>query len=153
MLDRIIDAADPYISELIWLVVVAPILDRIRWVFKTKESRDALHAALHTGVDKVTDALVLMILANPVGFKVDQLAGQVADHVFDSVPDALRFLLAKPWFMRLFGQKPVPVDQQRAFIEGMAAGFLKSRAADLLAKLRPDDLTKALEGAGVKGVK
>ena len=106
MLDRIIDAADPYISELIWLVVVAPILDRIRWVFKTKESRDALHAALHTGVDKVTDALVLMILANPVGFKVDQLAGQVADHVFDSVPDALRFLLAKPWFMRLFGQKP-----------------------------------------------
>lgn len=136
MIDRLLDGADPFIAELIWLLVL-PILDRIRWVFKTRESRDALHRALNSGVDLVTDALVRIILANPIGFKVDQLAGQVADYAIDSTPDAIKFLLGKPWFMRLFGMQAVPADQQRAWIEKMATARLKARAAELLAKLRP----------------
>ena len=153
MIDRTLDFLDPYLVELIWTMIALPILNRFRWIARTKESREALHRALATGVDRVTDALVLLILANPLGFKVDQLAGQVADHVFASVPDALRFLLGKPWFMRLFGMKAVPQHEQRAWIEGMAAGYLKAKAADLLAKLRPDPLTDALRDAGLPAVK
>lgn len=145
MLDRLFDGADPFIADLIWLLVL-PILDRIRWVFKTRESREALHRALSTGVDLVTDALVRVILANPIGFKVDQLAGQVADYALDSTPDAIKFLLSKPWFMRMFGMQPVPLDQQRAWIEKMATAKLKARAADLLAKLRPDVAQPADDG-------
>lgn len=56
-----------------------------------------------------------------IGFKVDQLAGQVADRARDSTPDATTFLLRKPWLMRLFGQAAVPADQQAAWIERMTA--------------------------------
>lgn len=147
MIDRIFDSADPIIAEWLWLLVL-PILDRIRWVFKTKESRDALHRALGTGVDLVTDALVRIILANPLGFKVDQLAGHVADYALDSTPDAIKFLLSKSWFMRLFGQTAVAPADQRAWIEKMATAKLKARATELLAKLRPDPLANALRDAG-----
>lgn len=153
MIDRTLDFLYPYLVEIIWTAIVLPILNRFRWIARTKESRDALHRALKTGVDRVTDALALIVIANPLGFKVDQLAGQVADHVFASVPDALRFLMGKPWFMRLFGMKAVPEHEQRAFIEEMAAGYLKARAADLLTKLRPDPLTEALKDAGLPAVK
>ncbi len=153
MIDKTLDFLDPYLVEIIWTAIVLPILDRFRWIARTKESRDALHRALRTGVDRVTDALALIVIANPLGFKVDQLAGQVADHVFASVPDAIKFLLTKGWFMRLIGQKPIPPEAQRAFIEEMAAGYLKARATDLLAKLRPDALTEALKDAGLPAAK
>lgn len=139
MIDRTLDFLDPYLVEIIWTAIVLPILDRFRWIARTKESRDALHKALASGVDLVSDALVQIILANPIGYKVDQLAGQVADYAFDSVPDAIKFLMAKGWFMRLFGMKAVPEHEQRAWIEKMATAKLKARAAELLANLRPAD--------------
>lgn len=149
MIDRVIDTIDPHIAEAIWLLVIAPILSRFRWIARTKESREALHSALKTGVDKVTDLLVLAVLANPIGFKLDHLAGQVADHAFDSVPDALKFLMGKPWFWRMLGRQPMTPEQARAWIEGMALAKLNERAADLVAKLRPDALAQALADAGV----
>ena len=149
MLDRITDFADPFIAEWLWLFVVAPILDRIRWVFKTKESREALHRALGTGVDLVSDALVAIVIANPIGFKVDQLSGRVADYALDSVPDAIRFLLTKSWFMRVFGQKPVAMEEQRAWIEKMATAKLRAKATEILVKMGGSDpLTNALRDAG-----
>lgn len=54
-----------------------------------------------------------------IDFKVDQLAGEVADRARDSTPDAIKSLLSKPWLMRLFGQAAVPADQQRTWIERM----------------------------------
>ena len=62
MIDKTLDFLDPYLVEIIWTAIVLPILDRFRWIARTKESRDALHRALKTGVDRVTDALVLLIL-------------------------------------------------------------------------------------------
>lgn len=150
MLDRILDTLDPHFADVIWFVIVLPILNQFRWIVKTKESRDALHSALKTGVDRVTDLLVTVVLSNPVGFKVDQLAGRVADYVFDSVPDALKFLLSKPWFWKLIGKEPLSPEQQRKWIEEMAIAKLNERAADLIAKLRPDALTEALKDAGVR---
>ena len=152
MLDRLIDHLDPYLSKALWILVFAPILERFRWIARTKEAQASLHSALQTGVDKVTDLLVSVVLANPIGFKLDQYAGQVADHVFDSVPGALKFLLGKPWFWRMLGRRPMTPAQQRAWIEGMATAKLNKWAADFLARLRPDELTKALRDAGVDAV-
>ena len=140
MLDKILDFADPHLAEIIWTLIVLPILNRLRWIARTKESREALHSALKTGVDKITDLLVVAVISNPIGFKLDQYAGQVADHVFDSVPDSLKFLLSKPWFMRLFGLKPMSPAQQRAWIEGMAIAKLNEWAADFIAKMGADKL-------------
>ena len=149
MIDRIFDSLDPYLADALWLVVITPILNRLRWIARTKESRAALHSALKTGVDKITDVLVVAILANPVGYKLDQYAGQVADYVFDSVPDALKFLMGKTWFWRLLGRKPMTAEQQREWIEGMALAKLNEWAARFVASLGPDALAQALADAGV----
>lgn len=153
MLDRLFDGADPIIADAIWFLIVVPILDRIRWIFKTRECRAALQSALHSGVDLVTDALVRIIIANPIGYSVDKLAGEVVDYTERSTPDSIKFLLSKPWFMRLFGMKPVPIEQQRAWLETMAIAKLQARATELLVKLRPDALTEALTAAGARAVR
>lgn len=148
MLDQIFDYLDPHIAEAIWTLIGTYFGWVFRWVLRTRESRDALHRAIQTGIDKVTDLLVIAILNHPLGFTVDRFIGTVADHVFDSVPDALKFLLGKPWFARLIGQKPMTPEQQRAWIEGMAAAKLKAWVADYIAKLPGDVLTGALQDAG-----
>lgn len=51
-----------------------------------------------------------------------------------------RNLLSKPWFMRLFGLKPMSPAQQRAWIEGMAIAKLNEWAADFIAKMGADRL-------------
>lgn len=152
MLDKLTDGIDPFLADLLWFGVFLPIINQIRWVFKTKESRDALHSALRSGVDLVSDALVRIVLANPIGYRVDQLAGKVADYAFDSVPDAIKFLLSKPWFMRLFGQKALAPDEQRAWLENMAVAKLKARAAEIIERMKPDELAEALRQAKVEGV-
>lgn len=148
MIDRALDFADPYIAEAIWTAIATYFGWVFRWIARTKESRAALHSALHTGVDKVTDLLAVAILKNPVGFTVDRFAGTVADHVFASVPDALRFLMGQAWFMRLLGKKPMTEAEQRAWIEDMALAKLRAWAADFMAKLPGDVLTGALIEAG-----
>lgn len=148
MIDSALDFADPYIAEAIWTALATYFGWVFKWIARTKESRDALHRALHTGVDKVTDLLAVAILKNPLAFTVDRFAGTVTDHVFASVPDALKFLMGQPWFMRLLGKKAMTEAEQRAWIEEMAVAKLKAWAADFMAKLPGDVLTGALRDAG-----
>ena len=152
MLDAAFDFVDPYIAEAIWTALLTYFGWVFRWIAKTKESRAALHSALHTGVDKVTDLLAVAILKHPLAFTVDQYAGTVADHVFASVPDALKFLMGQPWFMRLIGKKAMTEAEQRAWIEGMAVAKLKAWAAEFMAKLPGDVLTGALQRADAPAV-
>lgn len=131
MIDRVFDFADPYIAELIWGFIATYYGWVFRWIFKTRESRDALHRALGTGVDLVTDALVRMILTNPAGIAADKLAGTVVDYARGSVPDALKWLL--------------PSEAQ---LIKMAEAKLNAKVAELVTQMGPDPLTSALRDAG-----
>ena len=131
MLDRVLDTLDPHIAELIWTALLTYFGWVFRWIARTKESRDALHRALQTGVDLATDAIVAAILANPAGIAADRLAGQVVSYVRGSVPDALKWLL--------------PSEAQ---LIKMAEAKLNAKAAELLAKMGPDPLAAALRDAG-----
>ena len=84
-----------------------------------------------------------------MGFKLHQFDGRVA--VFDSVPDALKFLLGTPWFWRLLGRKTMTPAEQRAWIEGMARAKLNEWAADFVAKMGPDRLDAAMAERGFAG--
>lgn len=131
MLDKLTDFLDPSITELIWAGLTGYFGWLFRWIFKTRESRDALHRALGTGVDLVTDALVRMVLANPAGMAADKLAGAVVDYARGSVPDALKWLM--------------PSEAQ---LIKMAEAKLNAKVAELVAKMGPDPLTQALRDAG-----
>ena len=135
MLDRIFDFADPHITELIWGALATYFGWVFRWIFKTRESRDALHRALGTGVDLVTDALVKMILTNPAGIAADKLAGTVVDYARGSVPDAIKWLL--------------PSEAQ---LIKMAEAKLNAKVAEIVAQMGPDKLTEVLKDAGLPAV-
>lgn len=135
MIDSIFDFLDPHITELIWTAIGTYFGWVFRWIFKTKESREALHRALGTGVDLVTDALVKMILTNPAGVAADQLAGVVVDYAKGSVPDALKWLLPS----------------QTQLVE-MATAKLNAKMAELIANIGPDKLAEALKDAGAPAV-
>lgn len=85
MLRDILHAMTPYIAEMIFAAVSTYGTILFRSIFKTKQSQQSLHSALHTGVYLLSDVLADQ-LTRPELIKV------VIDYVRRSTPDAVGYL-------------------------------------------------------------
>jgi len=57
MFDSVLDMLDPYITEVLFGLILSAFGGIATRIFRTKASQDSLHSALETGVDLVTDAI------------------------------------------------------------------------------------------------
>jgi hypothetical protein len=92
MLETVLSSLNTYVVELMLTAILTYGGFLGRWLLRTKESREALHVALSTGLSLVSGKIFERVTGVESKVEVADLVEELVDYVELSVPDALKFL-------------------------------------------------------------
>lgn len=100
LINTIQDFVDTAIVEIIFTAIMTYGGWLARWFFRTRESREALHSAIHTGVGMITNEIFDLARPEHADRSDGVLIDKVVAYARGSVPDSIKWLKADDVTMR-----------------------------------------------------
>lgn len=92
IINNVQDYTDAFLVELAFTALMTYGGFLTRWFFRTRESRDALHSALGTGVNMITDQIFDLARKDAHKQSDGQMVDSIVAYTKQSVPDAIKWL-------------------------------------------------------------